>query len=217
MLDVPVHFVSVALSRRDSACAVFAKLAESTDPFSNTFSNLLTSHHTLQQATGGGMLNKLVKGFGISSKKSSPSEIPTPPGDAPRAAVTTTPATAADLHAELLAFIEMLESEPGFGDIHSLIPTSLVHSFNEPSRSSSDSVASRPEDNYFGPKVLPPGDISESTVMDIIAAFVRRGLPPRAMAAELLERQERLLEKLPNVVHLKVPPTARTRMASNCL
>lgn len=164
----------------------------------------------------GGMLNKLAKGFSISSKKSS-SQNPTPPGDAPGAAVTTTPASAADLHAELLAFIEMLESEPGFGDIHSLIPTSLVHSFNEPIRSSSDSVGSRPEDNYLGPKVLPPGDISESTVMDIIAAFVRRGLPPRAMAAELLERQERLLEKLPNVVHLKVPPTARTLIASNCL
>jgi hypothetical protein len=53
--------------------------------------------------------------------------------------------------------------------------------------------------------------------MDIIAAFVRRGLPPRAMAAELLERQERLLEKLPNVVHFKVPPTARTLIASDCL
>jgi len=164
----------------------------------------------------GGMLNKLAKGFSISSKKSS-SQSPTPPGDAPRAAVTTTPASAADLHAELLAFIEMLESEPGFGDIHSLIPTSLAHSFTEPIRSSSDSVASRPEDNYLGPKVLPPGDISESTVMDIIAAFVRRGLPPRAMAAELLERQERLLEKLPNVVHFKVPPTARTLIASDCL
>ena len=57
---------------------------------------------------------------------------------------------------------------------------------------------------YLGPTVL-DGELTEAHVLDLVAAFCRQRLPPREVAAELLDRQQALLSSKGNVVKMTVP------------
>ena len=161
-----------------------------------------------QPTSGEGVLTRVVKSFSTSfAGKSTPGSARGEPDSdtvqhaAGNAAVSPARLASRDgIRKDLDAFLGALSAAPSFANIATAQVGSLM----------SDELARILGGGFYdGPQSLPQGPLTESTVLDLVAAFCRQKLPHRQLLIELLERQTALLEQMANVVEFTVPPGAR--------